>query len=81
MDKVDEELRKLTSSEREQVKVILEKLSAGELQNLDVKKLKGRDDIFRIRKGSLRIIYRIDEKNKIFLLRIERRKKDTYKRL
>ena len=51
----------------------------GETGGLGHKKLKGRDDIFRVRKGSLRIIYRTDAKGKIFVLAIERRREDTYK--
>ncbi|MDO8555279.1 MAG: type II toxin-antitoxin system RelE/ParE family toxin [bacterium] len=61
------------------VKQILEKLSFGKIDGLDIKKLKGREDIFRIRKGNVRIIYQIIENNKIFILAIERRREDTYK--
>ena len=45
---------------------------------LDLKKLKGRNDIYRIRKGKIRIIYRVDNKQ-IYLLAIERRSENTYK--
>ena len=45
----------------------------------EIKKLKGRGDIFRARKGSLRTIYRLDAKGKVFILAIERRREDTYK--
>ena len=79
MDRIEKELRKLTSKEREQIADLLRKLAAGKTANLNIKKLKGYNDIFRIRKGGLRIIYRKDAKVKIFVLAIERRREDTYK--
>ncbi len=78
MDAIEKELRKLTNKERKRVKFILQKLSRGELNGLDIKKLKGRDDIFRIRKGDIRIMYRIHNEE-IFILAIERRNEKTYK--
>ncbi len=78
MDKISKALRKFSVFERKQVKIILEKIYSKKLENLDLKKLKGRDDVFRARKGNIRIIYRIKDKN-IFILSIERRSDKTYK--
>lgn len=78
MDYLEKFLRKLTTKERQLVKDVLLRLLVGNLQGLDLKKLKGTEDIFRARKGILRIIYR-KEKSKIFVLAIERRQKNTYK--
>jgi mRNA-degrading endonuclease RelE of RelBE toxin-antitoxin system len=78
MDRIGKALAKLTSKERELVKDILNKLSRGEADSLNIKRLKGGHDIFRVRKGDIRILYRID-KGKIFLLAIERRSDTTYK--
>jgi len=80
MDKLEKALQKLNSAEREKVKEILEILATGNVERLDVKKLKGQDDVFRVRKGSMRIIYRV-ERNKTFIVAIERRGKSTYKNL
>lgn len=79
MDKIEKALKKLGRKERESVKFILLKLSAGEFDGLDVKKLKGRDDIFRIRRSDIRIIYKITHNKQIFVLAIERRSEKTYK--
>lgn len=79
MDKTEKALKKLNRKEKESVKQILTQLATGILNGLDVKKLKGRKDVFRIRKGKLRIMYRIAEK-KIFILAIERRSDTTYDR-
>lgn len=78
MDPILKALKKLTPKEKKWVKGILIKLQSDQLKGLDVKKLKGRDDIFRVRKGDLRIIYRITI-GKVFILAIERRSESTYK--
>ena len=46
--------------------------------NLNIKKLKGYQDIFRFRRGKLRIIFIKNGKN-IRIINIERRKETTYK--
>ena len=78
MDRIAKAISKLSSKEREWVKVILEQIGKGEFGNLNIKKLKGREDIFRARKGDVRIIYRVT-KGKIFVLSIERKSDNTYK--
>ena len=78
MDKIEKELKKLSNRERDLIRDILSKLASGRLTGLDLKKLKGKEDIFRIRKGSIRIIYRVVDEE-IFVLAIERRKESTYK--
>ncbi|TSC68842.1 MAG: hypothetical protein G01um101470_1110 [Parcubacteria group bacterium Gr01-1014_70] len=79
MDKIEKALEKLTKKERERVKQILEKLKSGNTQGLDIKKLKERRDIFRVRTGNIRIMYRTGNSGVIFVLAIDRRKEDTYK--
>jgi len=78
MDKIDKALQKFSSKERKQIKQVLNRLYSKRFQGLDIKKLKAREDIFRVRKGDLRIIYRL-ENDDIFILAIDRRREDTYK--
>lgn len=78
MDKIAKALKKLSAKERELIKKILNRLENKQLENLDVKKFKGRNDIFRIRKGTARIIYRLGQKGEIFILAAERRSDTTY---
>ena len=78
MDKIRKVLQKFTQKERERIKEILEKINQGKSKSLDIRKLKGHNDIFRIRKGNFRIIYRQIDKQ-IFILTIERRTEKTYK--
>lgn len=78
VDRVQKALDKLTAKEKEAVKDILTRLKNRQLDNLDIKKLKGKDDIFRVRKGSIRIIYQDKGDGGIFVLTIERRNDNTY---
>ncbi|MEX2054214.1 MAG: hypothetical protein WD883_03245 [Candidatus Colwellbacteria bacterium] len=79
MDKIAKALSKLIPKEREQIKVILEKLKSNKTSGLDIKKLKDRNEIFRVRSGKLRVIYKKDQSG-ISLLAIERRNDTTYKK-
>jgi len=79
MDKIQKALKKLNRKEKGQLKIILEKLVQNDRRNLDIKKLKGRNDIFRVRKGGMRIIYRLDSNKNICILIIEKRNDKTYK--
>jgi len=78
MDKIDKALNKLIFKEKEQMKNIIKALQLGRFDNLNIKKLKGFQDVFRVRKGRLRIVYQLLGR-KIIFLKIDKRKKDTYK--
>ena len=57
MDRIIKALQKLNQQTRSDLKEILLKIDAGDFNSLDLKKLKGRKDIFRVRKGKMRIIF------------------------
>ncbi|OGF26418.1 hypothetical protein A2331_05800 [Candidatus Falkowbacteria bacterium RIFOXYB2_FULL_34_18] len=76
MDKITKVLKKLNFKERERVKKILLKIKNNDLENLDIKKLKNKNSIFRVRVGRIRIIFKKDDK--ISLLTIERRSDIIY---
>ena len=78
MDKGDKALKRLTPKEKERIKNVIKALQSGRFDSLDVKKLKGMEDIFRVRSGDLRIIYQI-RNSRIFILKLGRRKEGTYK--
>lgn len=78
MDKITKALKKFSIKERKMTKAILEKIKKGDFKNLKIKKLKMRQDVYRIRKGNIRIIYRVKNK-RITLLTAERRSDNTYK--
>lgn len=78
MDKIQKALAKLTAKEREMVRQIFKQLLVGNNFGLQIQKLKGHQEIFRVRKERLRIIYRQTE-NDVNVLTIERRSDNTYR--
>jgi len=78
MDKISKALKKFSDKERKWVKEILRKLKNGEFKDLRIKKLKKRKDIYRVRKGNIRIIYR-NKAKRIILLTIEKKSEHTYR--
>ena len=78
MDKIDKALNKLSAEEKLEIKLVFIKLKSGNLRELNVKKLKGRDNIFRVRKENLRVIYRVEDRE-ISILAVGRRHENTYK--
>ncbi len=78
MDKIDKALSKLTLREKKRMKNIIKALQLGRFDNMDIKKLKGFMDVFRVRKGGLRIVYQLLDR-RIIILKIDKRKEDTYK--
>jgi mRNA-degrading endonuclease RelE of RelBE toxin-antitoxin system len=77
MVKIAKLLKKLSEKEREHVSSILSALLSGKTSDLDVKKLQGVEDIYRVRVGSLRIIFR-KSKGDIRVLEISCRDSNTY---
>jgi len=79
MDKIRKALDKLSAKERAAVRQLLLVVGKGEPTKLDLKKLQGRQDIYRIRKGKIRIIFRRTDKGEFYILAIERRSEKTYR--
>ncbi len=79
MDKITKALKNFGEAERDKIRRILTQIQTGSFKNLDIKKLKGSSDIFRVCKGKIRIIYRFTSEKEIYILTIERRNDTTYK--
>jgi mRNA-degrading endonuclease RelE of RelBE toxin-antitoxin system len=80
MDKIDKALLKLTERERVWTEEIFDKMVRRDFGGLNIKKLKGHADIFRVRKGKLRVIYRLKDEH-FSILYIGRRDERTYDNL
>ncbi len=78
MDKIKKALKSLLVSDRKIIKDILLKIQFGNWEFLDIKKLKNNDNIFRVRKGKMRIIFKSDKNGNIKILAIEKRLDTTY---
>ena len=76
-DRITKLLARLSEKERRHIKAILKKILSNDTRLLDVKKLKGRDDVFRVRKGTLRILFQ-KTKQQTTILAVERRSETTY---
>lgn len=76
MNKVEKLLRKLSDREMVIVKGLLSKIHSGNYRNLDIKKLKGNKNLFRVRKGNIRIIFSAEDE--IRILSVSRRNDTTY---
>jgi mRNA-degrading endonuclease RelE of RelBE toxin-antitoxin system len=77
-DRITKALNKLSPKEQKSLAELLQKIKKGQLESLDVKKLKGRTDLYRVRKGDLRVIFRRTDAGDIFILAVERRTDTTY---
>ncbi len=78
MDLVRKFLDKLDARRRAGIADVLEKLEARDFSGLDIKKLKGKQNLFRVRKGRIRILYSIGEDDVILVRSIEFRSDTTY---
>ena len=78
MDRVDKLLRKLSLRERQKVFHVIGLILTGNLDGLDIKKLKGRSGQFRVRVGDIRIIF-IHDKNMLHIISADRRSDTTYR--
>ncbi len=77
MDKISKLLEKLSTQEQRHVEKVLTALLAGKLSSLDIKKLKGVENIYRARVGTLRIIFQRYGAD-IQVLEISRRDEQAY---
>ncbi len=77
MNRIEKFLATLNADRLQQVAPLIARIEANDVSGLDVKKLKGRGDQYRIRAGSIRIIY--VSTNKVnCILDIDWRKSNTY---
>lgn len=78
MPDLKKSLSRFNKEERLKIESLIESIFSFNWSHLDIKKLKGHQNIFRVRKGKIRIIF-TRNKEEIFILAIERRREDTYK--
>ena len=79
MNKLEKALAKLRQDEQAVAIELVQKIISNNLKNLDIKKLKGYEDTYRLRKGQIRIIFcRIG--GKPIIMNIGRRNEATYSR-
>lgn len=81
MNALEKAVAKLTAREKKRVAEIVEKITQHSFEGLNIEKLKGTINAFRVRKGDFRIVYYLLEKtNEPMITSIGRRSEKTYKK-
>lgn len=80
-DRIEKALRRMTTKERAQIHALIEAIIAGRYSEMDLKKLKGHSEAYRVRKGDFRIIFTLSTTNNPHIIAIERRSDKTYNEL
>ena len=78
MNRIDKFLAKIPKTDREKIFHALSCIMSGNLKNLDIKKLKGISNRYRVRIGVHRIQFEVEKEN-IFIVDIGRKDDNTYK--
>jgi len=77
VDKRKKFLNSLTEKDKKRLVEIVSQIERGEIDKLDIKKLKGAENQYRVRIGRFRIIYEIVG-NTFIILDVTRRTDTTY---
>lgn len=80
MNKIDKFLLKLSLKERLIAQEVLDLVKSRRFDKLNIRKLKGFDDCYRVRRVKIRIIFSMVEKE-ITIIKIDNRDNNTYKDL
>ncbi|HCC83996.1 TPA: hypothetical protein DEP96_04065 [Candidatus Uhrbacteria bacterium] len=72
-------LRKSSSKDKQMLDEALERIEKNDLLGLDVIKLTGTKNLFRVRRGNFRIKFTRDENGVNKVLSIDRRSESTYR--
>jgi len=78
VDRIRKTLRQLSPKEQKHITNAIEQIKANDLKGFDLKKLQGRNDVYRVRKGNFRIIFRRISDVENTIIAIERRTDTTY---
>ena len=78
MNQIEKFIRKLLPRERLLIDQTIKKLDTGDWSGLNIKKLQGVEDLFRVRLGKIRIIYRFSKTTGAQILDITYRDDNTY---
>ncbi|MGH2611526.1 MAG: hypothetical protein ACRDFB_00585 [Rhabdochlamydiaceae bacterium] len=79
-DKIKKALAKLNAKDREIVKLLILRIKLNDTLSLNISHLKGHADLFRVKKGRIRIIYRKNDQE-FKIIKIDLRNEKTYKDL
>ncbi|MBL7045298.1 MAG: hypothetical protein ISR98_01730 [Parcubacteria group bacterium] len=78
MDKVSKFLKRLSKQERLKLRTVIKSVLDGKIKDLDVKKLSGYQNIFRVRVGDMRVVFENND-GSMNLIFVGRKSDKTYK--
>jgi len=79
MNKTQKFIQKLSPKNRDKILQTAILISNNQINNLDYKKLKGSNNLYRVRVGKFRIIFLKDKNNNYQIKEITKRDNNTYK--
>jgi len=78
LDSIGKFLKRLSPKEREIMEDIIKNILSNTLHNLDIKKLRGEQGLFRVRKGNIRVVF-FKERDVTRIVFLGRRNENMYK--
>lgn len=78
MDKIDKALLKLSDKQRQKLLEAFHLVVVGQTKGLDIKKLKGQSNFYRLRIGNTRLVYKITSEEPIIIF-VGKRDDQTYR--
>ena len=80
MDKLQKLFRRIREVDRDRLIAIISEIKSGKIAHLDVRKLKGKITIYRVRKGRFRILFkRRKDTGEFEITDVKYRDEGTYK--
>lgn len=77
-DKIQKFLQKLDAERRAITEELLRNITLGNFTGLNIKKLGGISNRYRLRKGDIRILFSLDEKRRAVEIEVDWRNDTTY---
>ncbi|MDP2641930.1 MAG: hypothetical protein Q8P21_01400 [bacterium] len=78
MNNVRKFIDKLNKKDKVRILEVIEQIKRGELAHLNLKKLEGKDNVYRVRKGDFRFICEKDSNRSLHVVGIGRKDDNTY---
>ncbi len=78
MNDISKFIRSIPTREQIRIEEVISKIKSGDISGLDIKKLRGYSDMFRVRIGNYRIICRHNEQYGFIVVKVTRRNDTTY---
>ena len=77
---IDKFFHKVNKKEKLILQSLVEKILSGDVSDIDVKKLVGSSNVFRAKKGGIRIIFSKESSGEVNIISVGRRSEKTYKK-